>query len=153
MNTLVFLLILSIPGIVTIFLCLYLLCHLLSYSVSWECGCDFGAIENILSGLSTQKWTLLGCILVASWIDRNSETQSHKQGSLCPNVLALSGVRDRTSWSIRGFCHLTSVVFLVLGKKSHYSSICLLSQISESVSRGISCSCGKREILLSPKHS
>lgn len=85
-----------------------------SCSTPWDLG--FVTDENTRSGHWHPEGTRNAVHLVATWIDWDSETQSHKQHFLGPAVLALRGVCLKGSQSIRGFCCLNIYCLVRIGK-------------------------------------
>lgn len=89
-------------------------------------------------------------------IDWGSETQPHKQHSLCLATLALRGNCHKGSQTTSDLCHLNCFCFVSARKHYHHyhsSDACPVSQISASVTKGNSRSDRKPETMFSLYHS
>ena len=120
-------------------------------STSWELG--FVSSENILSDLYHLKGTLAR-VYQGDQSNTLGYWDMKSQAALCPAVWNLRVICHKGSQSIRGLCHLTFVVLLVL-EKSHSSNTRLVLQFSRSVIGGVSHSWGNQRysfhyIILTP---
>lgn len=100
--------------------------------------------KNILSISTSQKVHLLKCLWKTVELTRVPRHEIINSTFYSPAVPAFKGIFHKGSQSKRGLFHLNLCCLLVL-EKSHSSSICPMSQVSGSVTRGVPHSHGKPE--------